>query len=260
MFWTVLMWLAVGAKTVAPGDPLVDPSRLVPYEARWRNVAIAEDGAETETETAVVTERLERATFEGRPALRQIQVMAMAGGGGTTTTTLFFDPETLVLWRQEVETPSGQLVRTDYDWSKLEAIRSVDGGEASPPAPIERGFVATRPGLVIGSLPLAEGFSARIPFGFSGQRFWVTASVTGSTRFDPGDGVARDAWIVETEWEQVRDPDVVFMGDFTVGNGGGTWLFFKSPEPGAYALARVRYQLPGPDNLIEMRDGPQGAR
>ena len=86
-------------------------------------------------------------------------------------------------------------------------------------------------GLVIAALPLKEGYVAELPtvFANQGSKWTITASVVGRESYETDDGEKVNAWVVNTEWEDL-DSDAVSKGGAT--ESGGAYSIVTNPPKG----------------------------
>lgn len=113
------------------------------------------------------------------------------------------------------------------------------------------------------ALPLRDGFTARLPayFGATGTKYWAVPRVVGSEAVDLGDGVARQAWMVELDWwgmgaDNTSDNHSLGGGANGTGGTGGKYWVLKEPVAGLPRVVRVRTEIDAEtDSVIQLQGG-----
>ena len=187
---------AQDAPLIAVGDDAVDAARLAPGTQHYRLVRLTKG---EEQQIGVVQATLTPYTdARGRKGL--LYLFAQQTTRATMTDSLFLNPETLEPYWYRNHAPGFQYIAVDYAPDhhvtgvhefKDQPTRTIDEQMDGPR------FDFTFYGELVRTLPLAEGFAARLPvFHYAEGTAFVTAQVTGSETFEEGDHETR-AWLVE---------------------------------------------------------------
>jgi hypothetical protein len=188
---------------IAVGDPSVTGARLRPYTNEWEFTQQRPGGE------AVVagrwTDRLEEATCDGHPAWKRTQVAKYSKRDIVIRFEDVFDRETMEACTFDYSrTSDGNTRHIDFRHERV-AFRQT---EKTGAAPEEKTVTLDRRvfnfyglyGVLVSTLPLADGFRAEIPaldtdtMGVD----WVPVHVIGRETVDAGPGKKADTWVVET--------------------------------------------------------------
>ena len=190
---------------VERGDPSIDGSFLQPYSNRWRFSSTKPGG--TPVEMGVWTDRMERTTYKGLPAMRRTQVAEYKNGIRLTFVNVF-DPHSMASLTFDYErSDTGEKRRLEIAGRR--AIFRRDPGKGDEP---EQDYAAALGhdvldfydglyGILIDSFPLKQGYAATFP-AFDTDRAcvdWVTLRVTGRERVEAGEGKTAETWVVHVE-------------------------------------------------------------
>lgn len=182
-----------GARTVRPGDALVDGTRIRPgaWEMRYLSVV---DGREQEM--GRMHHELTVLDQGGHPLLRSIQ--AFHGPNGTGADTVVAERASLTP-RSHRSSHGASSLALDFEGRRVRGKAVSNGAapkvdERTLDAPV---FDANFLEIVLGSLPLEEGLHVGIPTYVHEQKepMWFDARVAGVERVEI-DGVAAPAWAV----------------------------------------------------------------
>ncbi len=205
------------------GDPSVHGSFLRPYTNKWK-FSMQKPGANP-VEAGVWTDTMEAVIHEGRPALKRTQVAQYKKGIRLTFVNVF-DPKTMAsLTFDYSRSDTGE--RRHLEFRDRSAHFRREPGTSDQPAQeytakLDHGVLDYYDGLygiLLDTLPLKEGFSAKIP-AFDTDRAsvdWIQVRVTGRESLAGPAGQSFDAWVVHVEtklydsstWWLTREPPYV---------------------------------------------------
>jgi hypothetical protein len=190
---------------VEGNNPAIDGSFLRPYTNAW-TFAMQKPGGPA-VEAGVWTDRLERTTHAGRPALKRTQVAEYKNGIRLTFVNVF-DAKTMAsLTFDYARSDTGEKRRLEFAGRKA-TFRRLPGTGSEP----EQDYVATVAhdvldfhdglyGILLDAFPLREDYAAEFP-AFDTDRAcvdWVTMKVTGRERIAAGPGREADSWVVSVQ-------------------------------------------------------------
>ncbi len=183
--------------TVVPGDAAVDGRRIAPGTTELR-LLVSQDGQEQQL--ATITEQIREIEVDGRAALERVQTVVMPMG--TAVDTVVVDRASLAPVRHRSHNPQ-RVMSLDFAGARVTGSVTAAGGAPQPvEAELDTPVFDSNPlDLVVRSLPLAEGYAARIPIYLHdlGGTVWVVARVAGAEAVDGGGDATEDAWLVEVE-------------------------------------------------------------
>jgi len=105
---------------------------LQPYSNAWLMTFHGEDGSVSEPQ--LWEDRLETIDWNGRPAMRRVQIEhRLVPVGGYQIFTNVFDPSTLTPYMSDVRQRAGRFVRQEFDGLRVRDIRSLRGARGQPP-------------------------------------------------------------------------------------------------------------------------------
>lgn len=203
------------------GDRRVDGSRL--HEGRLtRSIVLTGMGAPRDA--GVVTASLERTTAGNRPAM--LAVNAFTGGA---VDSLWFDPRTLRPMRIRSHTPA-RVLSLDFAGHHVTgrreppetALTLIDQQIPVPP------FAADMIDVLVASLPLVRGFTARVPVYESQAEAlaWYTVRVSDMELVNGEGGRTSPAWLVHVDTPRrklrywvARDSRRILRSEYDLGRG-----------------------------------------
>ncbi len=200
---------------------------------------------------------LEKVETDRGTVLRRTSRIRRAGSDQVLAeASIELDPHTLrPLFSKTVQ--GGQESTVEYDWESF-TIRRSSGDEVS--LDLEMLEVGAHD-VWMAALPLTHGFTARLPavFASTGTKYWAVPRVVGSEKVDVGDGVARDAWVVELDWwgmgaANTADNYSPGGGANDTGGTGGKYWVLDQPVAGQPSVVRVRTQVDDQtDSVIQLQ-------
>ena len=223
---------------VEGGDPSIDGSFLQPYTNRWRFSKVKPDGQPVEI--GIWTDRMERTTYKGLPALKRTQVAEYKNGLRLTFVNVF-DPHTMAsLTFDYTRSDTGEKRRLEMAGRRATFRR--DAGTGDNP---DQDYVAALShdvldfydglyGILLDAFPLKEGYAAAFPAIDTDRACvdWPTLRVTGRERVEAGPGKTIETWVVHVEtkiygsstWWLTREAPYVIKAELVLSpsDGGGT--------------------------------------
>ena len=185
------------------GDPSVTGAELQPYTNRWRFTQQKPGGQPVEA--GIWEDRLERTTFEGKPALKRTQSVRYTKRDIQMSIVDVFDPKTMEPFTFDYSrTNDGETRHVDFRHENVTYRHS----DAKDPKPEEKSVRLEQPvfnfyglyGVLVSTLPLREGYAAEIPALDTDKMAidWVPVRVVGRETVEAGPGKTRETWVVET--------------------------------------------------------------
>jgi hypothetical protein len=193
---------ARSAGRIAVGDPSVTGAGLVPYTNLWKFTQQKPGGPAVDAGTW--SDALEKTTFEGHPALKRTQVAKYAKGIVIRIVDVF-DPKTMEPYTFDYSrTSDGNVRHVDFHHTRVtyNHTEKKDAAAETATATLDQpvfNFYGLY-GVLVSTLPLAEGFETEIP-AFDTDKMaidWVPVRVVGRETVPAGPGKTADTWVVET--------------------------------------------------------------
>ncbi len=187
---STLQAAAQAPSPVVPGDAVVEGSRVQPGTRTYR---IDAQAGERTMEVGTMTQQVTATTFEGRSALLIVQTMTSRMGTGVDTAIV--DAATLAPIRHRGHNAGGTL---SIDFAGVKVTGSKKDSEGSAQAIdqtlTEKVFDANIMDFLVQALPLATGYSARVPLYIyeRGGLVWYDVKVAGERTAE-----GKPAWDVE---------------------------------------------------------------
>lgn len=189
--------------TLAVGDPRVDGSFLRPYRNAWRYV-YRKPGA-APVDAGIWTDELREDRANGRRVLVRTQEQRDRKAQVRTTTVNVFDAKTLAPISMDWKLDPQNFNHREFSGARVRfrrlatppggVLQQGDVTLAAPPFD----FLGGMYGLVAVALPLAPGFTARIPALDERDEVlrWVDLRVTREVTVEAGPGKRVRAWVVD---------------------------------------------------------------
>jgi hypothetical protein len=195
--------LYAGSARVEVGDAGVTGSYLKPYTNLWKFTQQKPGGAAEEAGTW--SDSLESTVYKGQPAMRRTQIANYKKGIKLTFVSVF-DPKTMESFSFDYSrSDNGNLRQVEFA-SDTVIYRHTDSTGAKPEeakVKLDRhvfDFYGGMYGILISTLPLADGYEAEIP-AFDTTKMaidWVPVRVKGRETVPAGSGKKTETWVVET--------------------------------------------------------------
>ncbi len=189
------------------GDPEIDGRRLRPYRVELSMSRVGRDGplqlGERVRVGAIQVNELALVEVDGRQVWRRTIETRRAGTDEIlAVASIDMDHTSLRPLRASVEQGDNKQ-SFEYD-GDAHVIRQTDGAGTNG-AELSHDLWMYEAGahdVLMSALPLREGFAARIPvvMASGGAKYWAIPRVVASEKIDVGDGVPRDAWVVDLDW------------------------------------------------------------
>jgi hypothetical protein len=188
---------------LAVGDRSVSGERLVPYTNRWKFTQQKPGGPAVDA--GLWSDSLERTTVDGHPALKRTQTVRYAGRDIRIRIVDVFDPATMEPFTFDYSRSSdGNRRHVDFRHARVTYRHTEKSGAREETATVD----LDRPvfnfyglyGVLVSTLPLAQGYAAEIP-ALDTEKMavdWVPVRVVGRETVEAGPGKTADAWVVET--------------------------------------------------------------
>jgi len=225
---------------VKPGDPMLDTSVLRPVKSKWKVSQVTFDG-KAKPDWGTATYEIELVEVGGKAAIRRTQVLTAPDR--TITEVATADRKTLAPIRSEDFDSKGFVHRVDFMKDRVQVERSTDPpGGATTKRELKLDmdvfdFFVGPTELLFASLPLKEGFAAKVPTLEQDAvgTGWHEFKVVGKEAVDDGTGHQVEAWIVETPvaqfvqrlWIAKQPPYLLRLKN--TGPRGGYQLFERVP-------------------------------
>ena len=196
--------LCAGSARVEVGDARLTGSRLKPCTNLWKLTQQKPGGPFEEVGTW--SDSLENTIYKGQPAMKRTQVAKYPKKGIQLTFLSVFDPKTMEpLSFDYSRSDNGNIRHVEFQHETV-TYRHTDSTGAKPEeATVELDrrvfdFYGGMYGMLISTLPLADGYSTEIPT-FDTTKMaidWVPVRVKGRETVDAGAGKKAETWVVET--------------------------------------------------------------
>jgi len=203
-FWFATHSLHAASSRVEVGDVGITGSHLRPYTNLWR-LTQQKPGKPSE-EVGTWSDSLESTVYNGQPAMKRTQIANYEKKGIKLTFVSVFDPKTMKPFSFDYSRSDNGNVRHVEFGSETVTYRHTDSTGAKPEeakVKLDRkvfDFYGGMYGLLISSLPLANGYTAEIPTLDTNKMAidWVPVRVKGRETVDAGPGKKARTWVVET--------------------------------------------------------------
>jgi hypothetical protein len=203
--------------TIRIGDSIVDGSFLKPYKNAWK-VVYAFPGKDSFL-VGTWTDELAAMDVNGRHLLKRTQMANYAKFNIVTTYVDVFDPKTMAPVSMDFKrSATGEWAHRDFDSARVKYRRGSpadetknDVGQLEMKEPVFD-YNGGMYGVLLGALPLKEGFKATFPM-LSEDRDeldWITVAVGKQERVDAGPGKQVMAWPVDTEGNYANKSHSIF--------------------------------------------------
>ena len=199
-----------GASTPAPadkvtvGDAKVTGERLQPFTNLWKMTQ--QKPNEPAGPVGTWSDALENVSFQGRPAMKRTQIAKYDKKNIELRFVSIFDPKTMEPFTFDyARSDNGNVRHVEFQHSTVNYRHTDSTGSKPEEATVKLDqpvfdFYGGMYGLLISSLPLANGYTAEIP-AFDTTRMaidWVPVHVKGRETVEAGAGKKAETWVVET--------------------------------------------------------------
>jgi hypothetical protein len=225
--------VAAGSARVEVGDASVTGSHLRPYTNQWKLTQQKPGG--TVEEAGTWSDSLESTVYRGQPAMKRTQIAKYEKKGIELTFISVFDPKTMESFSFDYSRSDNGNVRHVEFGSEAVIYRHTDSTGAEPEeakVKLDRhvfDFYGGMYGVLISTLPLADGYVAEIP-AFDTTKMaidWVPVRVKGREIIPAGAGKKTETWVVETPtklygrmtWWVTKEPPYVIKAVLEVPKG-----------------------------------------
>jgi hypothetical protein len=190
--------------SVEVGDAKLTGSQLRPYTNLWTMSQQKPSGPSEKAGTW--SDLLEAINYEGRAAMKRTQIAKYDKKGIQLTFVSIFDPKTMAPFSFDYSrSDNGNIRHVEFRQENV-TYRHTDSTDSKPEeatAKLDRqvfDFYGGMYGVLISTLPLAEGYTARIPTLDTNTMAidWVPVQVKGRETVDAGAGKKAETWVVET--------------------------------------------------------------
>jgi hypothetical protein len=223
------------SNSVEVGDAKLTGSQLRPYTNLWTMTQQKPGGLSEKSGTW--SDSLETTNYEGRTAMKRTQIARYDKKGIQLTFVSIFDPKTMAPFSFDYSRSDNGNVRHVEFRQENVTYRHVDSTGSKPEestVKLDRqvfDFYGGMYGVLISTLPLAQGYTTKIPTLDTNKMAidWVPVRVKGRETVDAGEGKKAETWVVETPTK--------FYGRMT-------WWVRKEPP---YVIKAVLEVLQGED-------------
>jgi hypothetical protein len=186
------------------GDARLTGSQLKPCTNLWK--LTQEKPGEPAQEAGTWSDSLENTTYKGQAAMKRTQVAKYPKKGIQLTFVSVFDPRTMEPFSFDYSRSDNGNVRHVEFQHETVTYRHTDATGVKPEearVKLDRrvfDFYGGMYGLLISTLPLADGYTTEIPT-FDTTKMaidWVPVRVKGRETVDSGAGKKAETWVVET--------------------------------------------------------------
>jgi len=235
VFWFAIHSLPAGSPRVGVGDAGITGSQLRPYTNLWKFTQQKPGGVAEQGGTW--SDSLESTVYNDQPAMKRTQIANYEKKGIKLTFVSVFDPKTMKPFSFDYSrSDNGNVRRVDFG-SETVIYRHTDSTGAKPEearVKLDRNvfdFYGGMYGLLISTLPLADGYAAEIP-AFDTNKMaidWVPVRVKGRETVPAGAGKKTETWVVETPtklygrmtWWVTKEPPYVIKAVLEVPKSEG---------------------------------------
>jgi Protein of unknown function (DUF3108) len=189
---------------VAVGDVKVTGAHLKLFTNLWKMTQQKPDGPAGTV--GIWSDALETVTFQGQPAMKRTQIAKYDKKNIELRFVSIFDPKTMEPFSFDYSrSDNGNVRHVEFQHATVtyRHINSTGSKPEEATVKLEQpvfDFYGGMYGLLISSLPLAEGYAAEIPT-FDTNKMaidWVPVRVKGRETVDAGPGKKAQTWMVET--------------------------------------------------------------
>ena len=190
--------------SVEVGDSKLTGSQLRPYTNLWTMSQQKPGGPSKKAGTW--SDSLEAIRYQGRSAMKRTQIAKYDKKGIQLTFVSIFDPRTMAPFSFDYSrSDNGNIRHVEFRQENVtyRHTNSTDSKPEEATAKLDRqvfDFYGGMYGVLISTLPLAEGYTARIPTLDTNTMAidWVPVQVKGRETVDAGAGKKAETWVVET--------------------------------------------------------------
>ena len=192
------------SSSVEVGDAKLTGSQLRPYSNLW-TLTQQKPGGIGET-VGTWSDSLETTNYEGRSAMKRTQIAKYDKKGIQLTFVSVFDPTTMAPFSFDYSrSDNGNIRHVEFRQENV-TYRHVDSTGSKPEEATVKlnrqvfDFYGGMYGMLISTLPLAEGYTAKIP-AFDTVKMaidWVPVHVKGRETVAAGARKKAETWVVET--------------------------------------------------------------
>jgi hypothetical protein len=203
-FWFAAHSLHAGSPRVEVGDARLTGSQLKPCTNLWK-LTQQKPGGNAEN-VGTWSDSLENTNYKGQPAMKRTQVAKYPKKGIQLTFVSVFDPKRMEpLSFDYSRSDNGNVRHVEFEHENV-TYRHIDSTGAKPEearVKLDRNvfdFYGGMYGLLISTLPLADGYTTEIP-AFDTNKMavdWVPVRVKGRETVPAGNGKKTETWVVET--------------------------------------------------------------
>jgi len=249
------------------GHPQLDGRSLEPYsDVRFAMGRAGKEGplavGESVQAAAHQAMSLTAETRDGRDVWVRSAATYRAGETEPVVTAeIVMDRATLAPIEARIRQGEAERV-TEYDWGAHRVRTYNPGGNEGPADSLD--LLALEAGAHetwMAAIPWRDGLRVMIPslLAGGGGKWWAVPHVVGSEPIDVGDGVRRDAWVVEMDWWGMGSEQGVYTPgggvNDTAGSGGKYWVL-KDRVAGLPRVVRVRTEVDATaDNVVQIQEG-----
>jgi hypothetical protein len=196
--------LHAGSARLEVGDAEITGSHLKPYTNLWR--LTQQKPGEPSGEVGTWSDSLESTVYNSQPAMKRTQIANYEKKGIKLTFVSVFDPKTMKPFSFDYSRSDNGNVRHVEFGPDAVIYRHTDSTGAKPEeanVKLDRNvfdFYGGMYGILISTLPLADGYAAEIPT-FDTNKMaidWVPVRVKGRETIPAGAGKKTETWVVET--------------------------------------------------------------
>jgi hypothetical protein len=247
-FWFATHSLHAGSPRVEVGDVGITGSHLRPYTNLWKFTQQKPGGIAEEAGTW--SDSLESTVYNGQPAMKRTQIANYNKKGIKLTFVSVFDPKTMKPFSFDYSRSDNGNVRHVEFGSQTVIYRHTDSTGAKPEearVKLDRNvfdFYGGMYGILISTLPLADGYAAEIPTLDTNKMAidWVPVRVKGRETVPAGAEKKTETWVVETPtklygrmtWWVTKEPPYVIKAVLEVP---------KSEDGSAEVAAIITYTM-----------------
>jgi hypothetical protein len=223
-FWFAAYSAHAGSARLEVADAGITGSQLKPCTNLWR--LTQQKPGEPADDVGTWSDSLENTIYKGQPAMKRTQVAKYPRKGIQLTFVSVFDPKTMEpLSFDYSRSDNGNIRHVEFQHENV-TYRHIDSTGAKPKeatVKLDRrvfDFYGGMYGMLISTLPLADGYSTEIPT-FDTTKMaidWVPVRVKGRETVDAGAGEKAETWVVETPtklygrmtwWVETEPPYVI---------------------------------------------------
>jgi hypothetical protein len=196
--------LHAGSPRLEVGDVEITGSHLKPYTNLWK--LTQQKPGEAAEEAGTWSDSLESTVYSGQPAMKRTQIAKYEKKGIKLTFVSVFEPKTMKPFSFDYSRSDNGNVRHVEFGPDAVVYRHTDSTGAEPEearVKLDRNvfdFYGGMYGILISTLPLADGYAAEIP-AFDTTKMaidWVPVRVKGRETVPAGAGKKAETWVVET--------------------------------------------------------------